>query len=250
MSKAAAGLAGVAFALCIGGSACAAESGPTRLPGETFRDCPDCVELVVVPAGDFQMGSNAKPAEAPIHKVAIKKDFAIGRREVTFAEWDKCVAAGGCKYSPPDPAWGRGEEPVTNVSWDDAKEFVAWLAKTTGKPYRLPTEAEWEYAARGGSTLPYWWGKDVGTDTPNAPTAGRATPANRWSWARSVRTPSGSMTRPAMPPNGRGLLEPLLPGRAERRVGVDERRLLASCSPRRFVCRQGRERPLVGAVSL
>ena len=161
--KAAAGLAGAAFALCVGALACAAESGETRLPGETFRDCSDCVELVVVPAGEFQMGSNAKPAEAPIHKVAIKKDFAIGRREVTFAEWDRCVAAGGCKYNPPDPTWGRGDEPVTNVSWDDAKEFIGWLAKTTGKPYRLPTEAEWEYAARGGSTLPYWWGKDVGT---------------------------------------------------------------------------------------
>ena len=163
MSKAAAGLAGGAFALCVVGSACAAESGETRLPGETFRDCPDCVELVVVPAGEFQMGSSAKPAEQPLHKVAIKKDFAIGRREVTFAEWDKCVAAGGCKYSPPDPAWGRGNEPVSNISWDDAKEFVTWLAKTTGKPYWLPSEAEWEYAARGGSTLPYWWGKDVGT---------------------------------------------------------------------------------------
>jgi formylglycine-generating enzyme required for sulfatase activity len=163
LGKAAAGSAGAAFALWVVGSACAAESGEARLPGETFRDCADCVELVVVPAGEFQMGSNAKPAEAPIHKVAIKKDFAIGRREVTFAEWDRCVAAGGCKYNPPDPTWGRGDEPVTNVSWDDAKEFIGWLAKTTGKPYRLPTEAEWEYAARGGSTLPYWWGKDVGT---------------------------------------------------------------------------------------
>ena len=103
-------------------------------------------------AASFKWVRSAKPAEAPIHKVAVKKDFAIGRREVTFAEWDRCVAAGGCKYSPPDPAWGRGNEPVTNISWDDAKEFTAWLAKTTGKPYRLPTEAEWEYAARGGST--------------------------------------------------------------------------------------------------
>ena len=163
LASAAVGVAGAAFALCVVGTVCAAESGAARLPGETFRDCPDCVELVVVPAGEFQMGSREKPAEAPIHKVAIKKDFAIGRREVTFAEWDKCVAAGGCKYSPPDPTWGRGDEPVTNVSWDDAKEFIGWLAKTTGKPYRLPTEAEWEYAARGGSTLPYWWGKVVGT---------------------------------------------------------------------------------------
>jgi formylglycine-generating enzyme required for sulfatase activity len=151
-----------AFASTAGGLARAADSGEARLPGETFRDCPNCVELVVVPSGDFQMGSGAKPAEAPTHKVAIKKDFAIGRREVTFAEWDQCVAAGGCKYSPPDPAWGRGDEPVTNVSWDDAKEFVAWLTKTTGKPYRLPSEAEWEYAARAGSSTPYWWGKEVG----------------------------------------------------------------------------------------
>ena len=99
--KAAAGLAGSAFALCVVGSACAAESGETRLPGETFRDCPDCVELVVVPAGEFQMGSSAKPAEVPIHKVAIKQDFAIGRREVTFAEWDRCVAAGGVQIQSP-----------------------------------------------------------------------------------------------------------------------------------------------------
>jgi formylglycine-generating enzyme required for sulfatase activity len=163
LAKALAGLAAVALALLVGGSARAADTGEARLPGETFRDCPDCGELVVVPSGEFQMGSNAKPAEAPIHRVAIHKDFAIGRREVTFAEWDRCVVAGGCKYNPPDPAWGRGDRPVTNVSWDDAKEFTAWLAKTTGKPYRLPTEAEWEYAARGGSTTPYWWGKDVGT---------------------------------------------------------------------------------------
>jgi formylglycine-generating enzyme required for sulfatase activity len=163
MAKALAAFAGAAFTLCAGASVCAADSGETRLPGETFRDCTDCVELVVVPGGEFQMGSNAKPAEAPIHKVAIKKDFAIGRREVTFAEWDRCVATGGCKYNPPDPSWGRGNEPVTNVSWDDAKEFVAWLSKTTGKAYRLPSEAEWEYAARGGSTTPYPWGKEVGT---------------------------------------------------------------------------------------
>src|SRR5258707_15444770 len=102
LASAAAGLAGAAFALCVVGPICAADSGEARLPGETFRDCPDCVELVVVPGGEFQMGSNAKQAEAPIHKVGIKKDFAIGRREVTFAEWDRCVAAGGCKYNPPD----------------------------------------------------------------------------------------------------------------------------------------------------
>ena len=163
IAKTVAAVVGAAVVFCLGGSICSAQSGQARLPGETFRDCPECVELVVVPAGEYQMGSNAKAAEAPVHKVTIKKDLAIGRREVTFAEWDRCVTAGACKYSPPDPAWGRGDEPVTNVSWDDAKDFVAWLAKKTGKPYRLPSEAEWEYAARGGSALPFWWGKAVGT---------------------------------------------------------------------------------------
>jgi formylglycine-generating enzyme required for sulfatase activity len=148
----------------IGVVASARAEGPdqARLPGETFRDCPDCLELVIVPSGEFAMGSSAKPAEQPVHHVVIRKNFAIGRREVTYADWDRCVEGGGCKFNPPDQGWGRGERPVTNVSWDDAKEFVAWFARTNGKPYRLPSEAEWEYAARGGSTTPFWWGNDVG----------------------------------------------------------------------------------------
>jgi formylglycine-generating enzyme required for sulfatase activity len=152
-----------AVAIGLAAPAAAKESDQARLPGETFRDCQDCPELVVVPSGGFEMGSNAKPAEQPIHHVDIRANFAIGRREVTFAEWDRCFAAGGCKYSAPDQGWGRGERPVTNVSWDDAQEYLAWLSKSTGKSYRLPTEAEWEYAARGGSTTPFWWGKDTGT---------------------------------------------------------------------------------------
>ena len=141
----------------------AAGSEEARLPGERFRDCPDCAELVAVPSGEFDMGSTAKPSEQPVHRVSVRKPFAIGRREVTFDEWDKCVAADVCKYSPPDQGWGRGDRPVMNVSWDDAKAFIAWLSKTTGKSYRLPTEAEWEYAARAGSTTSYWWGNDVGS---------------------------------------------------------------------------------------
>jgi formylglycine-generating enzyme required for sulfatase activity len=151
------------FALfCAAGSSWAAESHQQRLPGEFFRDCSDCPELVVAPSGEFDMGSSAKPSEQPVHHVSIVENFAIGRRDVTFAEWDRCVAQLGCKFSPPDQGWGRGDRPVTNVSWDDAKEFIAWLSKTTGKSYRLPTEAEWEYAARGGATTPYWWGKELG----------------------------------------------------------------------------------------
>ena len=154
---AAATIVSVALSAYAAGSSLAAGPVETRL-----RDCADCLELVVVPSGEFDMGSNAKPTEQPVHHVSIQRTFAIGRREVTFAEWDKCVAAGGCKFSPPDQG-GRGDRPVTNLSWDDVKEFTAWMSKTTGKSYRLPTEAEWEYAARAGSTTPYWRGNDVGT---------------------------------------------------------------------------------------
>jgi formylglycine-generating enzyme required for sulfatase activity len=163
LACAAAVIAALALLFCATGSSWAAGSDAERLPGELFRDCSDCPELVIVPSGEFEMGSTAKPSEQPVHHVSIGKNFAMGRRDVTFAEWDRCVAQSGCKFSPPDQGWGRGDRPVTNVSWDDAKEFVAWLSKTTGKSYRLPTEPEWEYAARGGSTTPYWWGKDVGT---------------------------------------------------------------------------------------
>jgi len=159
----AAAMAAFALLFCAARPSWAAESDGQRLPGELFRDCPDCPELVVVPSGEFDMGSTAKPTEQPVHRVTIPKNFAIGRRDVTFAEWDRCVAQSGCRFSPPDQGWGRGDRPVTNVSWDDAKEFLAWLSTATGKSYRLPTEAEWEYAARGGSTTPYWWGKDIGT---------------------------------------------------------------------------------------
>jgi formylglycine-generating enzyme required for sulfatase activity len=162
-------LGGIAMAIaalfllvCAAESSGAVESDQQPLPGELFRDCSDCPELVVVPSGEFDMGSNTKPSEQPVHHISIQKNFAIGRRDVTFAEWDRCVAQSGCKFNPSDQGWGRGDRPVTNISWDDAKEFVAWLSKTTGKSYRLPTEAEWEYAARGGATTPYWWGKELG----------------------------------------------------------------------------------------
>ena len=108
----------------------------------------------MVPAGEFMMGSpesekGRNKDEGPQRKVTIAKPFAVGKFEVTFAQWDACVAEGGCTHKPGDESWGRGRRPVINVSWDDARQFVAWLAKKTGKPYRLLTEAEWEYAARG-----------------------------------------------------------------------------------------------------
>jgi formylglycine-generating enzyme required for sulfatase activity len=136
---------------------------PSLDPGEIFRDCEACPELVVVPPGDFTMGSNDTPYEKPEHPIVIKRAFAIGRREVTFAEWDQCADAGVCKHRPDDHGWGRGERPAINVAWDDAKLFVAWLSQKTGQKYRLPSEAEWEYAARAGTKTPFWWGRDAGT---------------------------------------------------------------------------------------
>jgi formylglycine-generating enzyme required for sulfatase activity len=134
-------------------------------PGTEFRDCPDCPEMVVVPAGRFLMGSPASEAgrhndESPQHMVTIGQPFAISKFEVTFAEWDACVAAGGCNsYRPDDNGWGRGDRPVINVSWEDAQAYVAWLGKKSGKPYRLPSESEWEYVARAGTTTSRYWGE-------------------------------------------------------------------------------------------
>jgi formylglycine-generating enzyme required for sulfatase activity len=135
-------------------------------PGESLKDCDECPELVMVPAGSFGMGST-RDYEKPLHRVSIAKSFAIGRREVTFREWDKCLEEGGCKNRPDDRGWGRGDRPVMNVSWLDAKEFTAWMSRKTGQVYRLPTEAEWEYAARAGTETPFWWGRDAGSGAAN-----------------------------------------------------------------------------------
>jgi formylglycine-generating enzyme required for sulfatase activity len=149
----------------------AAPVGPTLPappPGvQIIRDCPECGELVVVRPGSFDMGSGAFEIEKPVHRVTIAKPFAIGRKEVTFDEWDACVTAGVCKHRPDDRGWGRGDRPAINVSWDDAQVYVKWLSERTGYKYRLPTEAEWEYAARGGTTTNFWWGRDPGTQQAN-----------------------------------------------------------------------------------
>jgi formylglycine-generating enzyme required for sulfatase activity len=132
-------------------------------PKDEFTECVnDCPTMVVVPAGAFIMGSPdslGQIGETPQHGVTIAQPFVIGKYEVTFAEWDACVAAGGCPFVP-DNQWGRGDQPAINVSRDDAKRYAAWLSKLTGKTYRLPSEAEWEYAARAGTTTLYFFGDD------------------------------------------------------------------------------------------
>lgn len=122
-------------------------------------------EMKVIAPGRFVMGSPAGDPEAyepefPVHEVVIEQAFAIGRSEVTFAEYDRFALATG-RRPPSDQGWGGGQRPVINVSWEDAVAYATWLSKRTGKPYRLPTEAEWEYAARAGSSTKRFWGDDA-----------------------------------------------------------------------------------------
>lgn len=154
--------------------------GPGVASGETifrdyfelsFRDCADCPSMVRVPSGEFLMGApflepGSNDWERPVHTVNVAA-FAIGQREVTFDEWDACLAEGGCTHNPNDQDWGRGARPVINVSWEDAQEYVAWLSARTGRNYRLPSEAEWEYAARAGTSGRFNTGKCVSTDQAN-----------------------------------------------------------------------------------
>lgn len=142
-------------------------------PGERFRDCEGCPEMVVVPAGSYLMGSPSaeegrRDNEGPQHRVTIGEPFAAGVYEVTFEEWDACVDAGGCGgYRPDDGGMGRGRRPVMNVSWHDAQRFVEWLREVTGEPYRLLSEAEWEYAARAGTTTRYHYGRTIALNQAN-----------------------------------------------------------------------------------
>lgn len=127
-------------------------------PGATIKDCPFCPEMITVPAGSFIMGSaNGNPNEWPTREIQVAKPFAIGRHEVTFDEWDACTTDGKCKRLD-DAGWGRGRRPAINLNWDDAQDYVDWLSQKTGKIYRLLTEAEYEYAARAGSSTVYPWG--------------------------------------------------------------------------------------------
>ncbi|NQU60780.1 MAG: formylglycine-generating enzyme family protein [Rhodospirillales bacterium] len=137
-------------------------------PGQVFKDCPECPELVVIPAGIFIMGLNGKKkSQKPAHRVNITKPFAMGRFEIKFSEWLACADDGGCQHRPDDHKWGRKGRPVINVTYFDAMEYLSWISKKTGQVYRLPSEAEWEYADRGGSTSLWWWGDKVGKNHAN-----------------------------------------------------------------------------------
>ena len=171
-------------------------------PGQAIRDCPSCPELVVIPPGSFKM-VDTTPApenmknidEKAVRQVTIAKPFAIGKYEVTFAEWDACVAEGGCTYKPDDKGWGRGKQPVINISFREIQPFLDWLSKKTGKKYRLPTEAEWEFAARGGAATAYAWGDEIGQNNAACAKCGSQ-------WDDKQAAPVGSFK-----PNGYGVYD-------------------------------------------
>ncbi|MBV9529534.1 MAG: SUMF1/EgtB/PvdO family nonheme iron enzyme, partial [Bradyrhizobium sp.] len=125
----------------------ALQGAPASRPAAAIRE----PEMNRLGGGTFMMGSNEDPSEKPIHHVTLKP-FAISRYPISVREWNECAIAKACGFV----ANGKDDAPVTNVSWSDAKQFVSWLAGTTHKPYRLPSEAEWEYAARGGTQTKYW----------------------------------------------------------------------------------------------
>ena len=131
---------------------------PATQPASAVRE----PELKTVRGGRFTMGSNDDFTEKPSHQVTIKP-FAIGQYPVSVRDWNQCATAKACPFT----ATGKDDAPVTNVSWSDAKQYVAWLAGATGKPYRLPSEAEWEYAARAGTQTKYWWGEQFQADMAN-----------------------------------------------------------------------------------
>jgi formylglycine-generating enzyme required for sulfatase activity len=173
---------------------------------DTFKECASeqgkdyCPEMVVVPAGSFMMGSpptekGRYASEGPQHIVTIGKPFAVAKFELTFDEWDTCVTYGDCPEDVSDGGWDRGQQPAINVTWDDAQRYVAWLSKTTGKPYRLLTEAEYEYATRAETQTAYPWGDDIGKNNANCNGCGSK-------WDNRQTAPVGSFK-----PNAFGLYD-------------------------------------------
>ena len=160
----------------------AAEAGRRQAQAEQME------KMVVVPAGTFQMGCvsgrDCDDDEHPVHPVTISRPFALSRHEVTFDEYDRFAAETG-RTPPDDEGWGRGRRPVVNVSWDDAQAYVSWLSSETGVRYRLPSEAEWEYAARAGTTTAYSWGNEIGDNRANCDGCGSE-------WDDEMTAPVGS----------------------------------------------------------
>jgi formylglycine-generating enzyme required for sulfatase activity len=152
-----------------------------------IKDCAACPVLIAVNSGAFTMGNNADdPSERPAHHVTIGHAFGLAKYSVTVAQWNACADAGACPRLSSDSN-SAPNAPVRDVSWDDAQQYLRWLNKISGKPYRLPTEAEWEYAARGGTSTRYWWGDQMRKGNANCKDCGEPwradAPANIGSFA-------------------------------------------------------------------
>jgi formylglycine-generating enzyme required for sulfatase activity len=178
------------WALWIGPRPLTADMDRVLKPKQEFKECARCPVMVVIPAGEFLMGSNGGEdgqikEERPQHRVTISRSFAVSKFEITFDEWDTCFELGGCKERAGDQGWGRADRPAINVNWNDVKEYVAWLLVYTGKKYRLLSEAEWEYAARGGSETSFWWGNNAGRNNANCEKCGS-------NWDDKMTAPVGS----------------------------------------------------------
>ena len=171
---------------------------PKAIPGSTFREAlrsgGEGPLMVVIPAGSFLMGCSSDDESCeedarPVHDVTIRSPFALSVHEVTFEDYDRFTHPN----LMPDEGWGRGRRPAVHVSWDDAQDYVRWLSAETGAEYRLPSEAEWEYAARAGAETRFHWGAEVGRNRANCAGCGSQ-------WDDRQTAPVGSF-----PPNPFGL---------------------------------------------
>ncbi|NJC88027.1 MAG: formylglycine-generating enzyme family protein [Desulfuromonas sp.] len=153
-----------------------------------FTELTSGIEFVRIKGGVFDMGDTTHTGyefERPLHQVNVK-EFFMGTYEVTLAQYDK-FASETNRPLPDDAGWGRDNRPVINVSWEDATAYAAWLSGKSGRRFRLPTEAEWEYAARAGSNTAYWWGNEVGRGNANCNGCGSR-------WDNPQTAPVGSFT--------------------------------------------------------
>ena len=168
-----------------------------RAVGEVFRDAllisgGEGPEMVVLPRRRFRMGDvsgGGEEDERPVRTVRLSGSIAMSKYEVTFEEYARFALVTGVAR-PDDMGWGAGSRPVMNVSWDDARAYAEWLSQETGKTYRLPSEAEWEYAARAGTKTRYNWGDDIGHNRANCDGCGSA-------WDNKQTAPVGSFSASA-----------------------------------------------------
>ena len=216
-------------------------------------------EMVAIPGGSFRMGCvsglNCRDDEKPVHRVRVAS-FELSKYEVTFEEYDHFIAETG-RRSPKDEGWGRGRRPVIDVSWEDAVAYAEWLSAQTGERYRLPTEAEWEYAARAGSVTKYHFGNDASQLCRYGNHADTSTDYDWRNTACSDGVGKRTATVGSYQPNafglhdmhgklvgvGAGLLERQLSGGAHGRLGLDQRGLRKARVARRLLAQRSRRPP-------